>query len=31
MMLSAEARWFWRGAPPPVFEQWFKGASSQTW
>lgn len=26
MMLSAEARWFWRGAPPDMFEQWFMGA-----
>ena len=23
MMLSAEARWFWRGAPPAPFEKWF--------
>jgi hypothetical protein len=28
MMLSAEARWFWRGAPPPAFEQWFMEARS---
>ena len=27
MMLSAEARWFWRGAPPPAFDQWFNGST----
>ena len=25
MMLSAEERWFWRGAPPAAFEEWFLG------
>ena len=28
MNLSAEARWFWRGAPPAAFETWFTGADS---
>ena len=28
MMLSAEARWFWRGAPPAPFEEWFLASSA---
>jgi hypothetical protein len=28
MMLSADARWFWRGAPPAPFEAWFLGRSA---
>ena len=28
MMLSAEARWFWRDAPPAAFERWFTGTDS---
>jgi hypothetical protein len=31
MILSAEARWFWRGEPPPGFEQWFVAANVFAW
>jgi hypothetical protein len=28
MMLSAEARWFWRGEPSSAIAQWFMGTQS---